>query len=75
MSLTPRRALCSLVLALVAAPVACGSTPTPPALPVAAPTAASPSSAVAVVAAEPPDGEIPKLRTGALARIEHAQVL
>ena len=72
MSLTSRRALCSLVLALVAAPVACGSATTPP---VAAPTATPSASAVAMVAAEPPDGPIPELRTGALARIDHAQVI
>lgn len=75
MSLTSRRALCALVLTLVAAPLACGSTTTPPTLPASAPTAAAPASAAAMVAAEPPDGPIPKLRAGALARIDHAEVI
>jgi hypothetical protein len=75
MSLTSRRALCSLVLALVVAPSGCGA-PTPsPTLPVTAPTASVAASAVAPVAAEPPDGPIPRLRTGALARIDHPQAI
>jgi hypothetical protein len=73
MSLTSRRAVCALVLALVAAPAGCSGTAPPPTLPVAAPTASA--SAVAVVAAEPPDGPVPKLRAGALARVDHAQAI
>jgi hypothetical protein len=71
MSLTPRRALCSLVLALVAAPYGCGSTAPAPTLPVAAPSASVVASAVAPAPA-PPDGPVPKLRAGALARVDHA---
>ena len=75
MSLTSRRAVCSFVLALVVAPSGCGA-PTPsPTLPVAAPSASVAASAVDPVAAEPPEGPIPKLRTGALARIDHAQAI
>lgn len=73
MSLTSRRALCSLVLALVAAPYGCGGATPPPTLPVAGGRASVAASAVVPVAAEPPDGPIPKLRTGALARLDHAQ--
>ncbi len=73
MSLTSRRAVRALVLALVVAPAGCGAPTTSPTLPVAAPTASA--SAVAVVAAEPPDGPVPKLRAGALARVEHAQAI
>jgi hypothetical protein len=75
MSLASRRALCSLVLALVAAPAGCGPAPAPPEVPVATPTAAPSASAVAIVAAEPPEAPMPTLRTGALARIDHAQVV
>ena len=73
MSLTPRRALCSLVLALVVAPSGCGGPTPPPTLPIAAASASVAASADAPVAAEPLDGPIPRLRTGALARIDHPQ--
>ncbi|MEP7126549.1 MAG: hypothetical protein ABJE95_36800 [Byssovorax sp.] len=75
MSPTPRRALCSLVLALVVAPAGCGGPTPPPTLPIAAPSASVVASVAAPVAAEAPEGPVPKPRSGALARIDHPQVI
>jgi hypothetical protein len=75
MSLSSRRAALSLALAFLAAPYGCGSTAPAPAQPVAAPSASVVASAAPPAAAAPVDGPVPQLRTGELARIDHAQVI
>ncbi len=75
MSFSSRRVVFSLALAFLAAPFGCGSTAPAPALPVAAPSASAMASAAPPVTAAPVDEPVPQLRTGELARIEHAEVI
>lgn len=75
MRLASRHLVFSFALALLAAPYGCGSTAPAPALPVAAPSASAAASAAPPVTAAPPDGPVPQLRTGTLARVDHAEVL
>src|SRR5277367_4100453 len=66
---SPRR---TLALLAVFVPLACGPSAPEPALPV--PVAPPPASAAPAAAVEPPDGPLPKLRTGALERVDDTQV-
>lgn len=75
MSLSSRHVVFSLALAFLAAPFGCGSTAPAPALPVAAPSASAAASAAPPVAAAPDDGPVPQLRSGEVARVDHAEVI
>jgi hypothetical protein len=70
-----RRALCSFALALLVAPSGCGVAAPAPTLPLAAPSAQGAASAAPPATAARPDGPMPELRAGALARIDHAAVI
>ena len=75
MSLSSRRALFSLALALLAAPYGCGVAAPAPALPGGVASASAAAKAVPPVTAAPPDGPVPQLRAGELARIDHATAI
>ena len=70
-----RRALLSLALTALAAPSGCGVAAPAPALPVAPPSAQVAASAAPSAFVAPPDGPMPQLRTGEIARIDHATAL